>query len=331
MALPNGLVRPGEGRGKAGLGLFRMAWQDAPVVTERAHRTAHGPKRGLPRPRPSVGGRCHAPVYPLPRTVADEMASTGDKDMRTVRAWRSVVLVAFCAGWAAPPQAWAAGTAAPRAKPKADDLMVETSASVTITSTQSKFVDAAVTVPVSGKAGQDGWRVKVEALTGQYDYKAASGRTTTASKTQLTGLVGYEWTWNNARLGLFAGPTLGNTSVSPADPARRDAGVDVGGKLVAQAWWQPTKNTMASGYASYSTLSDAYYLHAKAGYAVFANVYAGPEVAFLGDDTSSQWRVGAHLTGLQLGPIQVSVAGGYLKDHGGKAGTYATVDMRGAF
>lgn len=225
----------------------------------------------------------------------------------------------------------APASAAPRAKPKADDLVVETSASVTITSTQSKFVDAAVTVPVGPKAGLDGLRVKAEALAGQYDYKAASGRTTTASKTQLTGLVGYEWTWTNARFGLFAGPTLGNTSVSPADPARRDTGVELGAKIVAQAWWQPTARTMASGYASYSTLADAYYLHAKAGYAVFGNVYVGPEVALLGDDTSSQWRLGAHFTGLQLGPVQMSVAGGYLKDQSGKAGTYATVDVRGAF
>lgn len=250
--------------------------------------------------------------------------------MQMARACVGVALVALGAGWAAPSQAWAAD-AARRARPKADDLVVETSASVTITSTQSKFVDAAVTAPVSGKPGQDGMRVKVEALAGQYDYKATSGRTITASKTQLTGLVGYEWTWNNARVGLFAGPTLGNTSLSPGDPARRDTGVDVGAKFVAQAWWQPTAKTMASAYASYSTLQDSYYLHAKAGYAVFRDIYAGPEVALLGDDTSSQWRLGAHLTGLKLGAVQMSVAGGYLKDQNGKAGTYATVDMRGAF
>ena len=238
-----------------------------------------------------------------------------------------VVALGVAAAWASP----SCASAAPRPKPKADEIVVDASASITITSTQSKFVDASVTVPVGPQAGLDGLRVKVEALAGQYDYKAASGRTTTASRTQLSGLVGYEWTWTNARFALFAGPTLGNTSLAPTDPARRDTGVSIGAKLVAQAWWQPTQKTMTSAYASYSTLSDAYYLQARAGYAVFGNVYAGPEVVLLGDDASSQWRAGAHLTGMRLGPVQVSVSGGYLREQNGKAGTYATVDMRGAF
>ena len=44
-----------------------------------------------------------------------------------------------------------------------------------------------------------------------------------------------------------------------------------------------------------------------------------------------QWRVGAHLTGFKMGPVQLGLSAGYLNDRKLGSGLYTVVDGRIAF
>ncbi len=88
---------------------------------------------------------------------------------------------------------------------------------------------------------------------------------------------------------------------------------------------------MMSAYGSYSTAYDAYYARFRAGYSLFGLGYIGPEVAVLGDDFYNQTRVGAHLTSMQLGAVQVGVSGGYVWERAYKDGYYGALELRTGF
>ena len=88
---------------------------------------------------------------------------------------------------------------------------------------------------------------------------------------------------------------------------------------------------MFFAYGAYSTIYNAYQARAKWGFETVGRIYVGPEVAILGDDYYRQWRLGAHLTGFQLGAFQYGVSAGYLNDKDGKGGAYGSLDIRAVY
>ena len=102
-------------------------------------------------------------------------------------------------------------------------------------------------------------------------------------------------------------------------------------KAVLEAYANPTDATMMSAYGSYSTAHNAYYTRLKGGFALFDRTFIGPEFTALGDDFFNQWRLGAHLSGFQLGMLKFAVAAGYVHDRVQKSGFYTSLDVRTAF
>ena len=137
--------------------------------------------------------------------------------------------------------------------------------------------------------------------------------------------------WNWGSLGTYVGANVRENTVPSNDSTNSSLGTRVGFKAAVDAYLLPAPATMMSAYGSYSTAYDAYYARFRAGYSLFGFGYLGPEVAVLGDDYYNQTRVGAHLTAMQLGAVQVGVSGGYVWERAYKDGYYGTLELRTGF
>ena len=223
---------------------------------------------------------------------------------------------------------WYTGAPAPKA---AEDWIVSLDASTTVTTSNSVFANVGGTAAINGTLRDSGIRAKVEALAGTYQYRTDAGVKVTGEQVEGAALLGYEWIWREAKLAGYVGLAVRSTSLSIADPANPVVGTSYGLKTAVDFHARPTEKTMVSAYGSFTSNDKAYFTRFRAGYRIGDGVYLGPEVAFLGNDFYNQWRVGAHLSGLQLGPIQASVSAGYQYDREQKAGAYGAVDLRAQF
>lgn len=102
-------------------------------------------------------------------------------------------------------------------------------------------------------------------------------------------------------------------------------------KTVFSLYARPTDETMAYTQVIYSTISEAYQAQAKVGLKIPLGMYLGPEVKFSGQTGSYQTRVGAHASGITLGPVVVSLSGGVLRDEQLGRGQYFSVNLYTSF
>ena len=79
---------------------------------------------------------------------------------------------------------------------------------------------------------------------------------------------------------------------------------------------KPTQSTTLNAQASYSTALNEYYSQLDMGYAIAKDLYAGPLLAFLGDDRFEQGRVGGKFSGIKFGSAELGLDAGYLEDLG---------------
>jgi Cellulose biosynthesis protein BcsS len=221
---------------------------------------------------------------------------------------------------------------APAAVVPPTDWLVAIDVSGTATSNHTDFLYGATTFALGSTLQQSGLRLRLEGLGGTYGFEQAPTNVTTTGKQYEGGaLIGYQQVWNWGSLGTYVGANVRENTVPSSDPSTSSLGTRVGFKAAVDAYLLPAPATMMSVYGSYSTAYDAYYARFRAGYSVFGFGYLGPEVAVLGDDFYNQTRVGVHLTSMQLGALQVGVAGGYVWDRAYKDGYYGTLELRTGF
>ena len=141
--------------------------------------------------------------------------------------------------------------------------------------------------------------------------------------------MGYGFEGDNYSINLLAGANAANHMLSDIDPDNSVQGTAIGAKVRGDAWVNPTDNTLTYGEAEYSTAFRTYYAKTKVGFDITngKHIFLGPEVAALGDERSSQWRVGAHLTQLKFGDVQVDVSAGYSNDNTVGAGAYTHTEL----
>ncbi|GJE29971.1 hypothetical protein LDDCCGHA_0134 [Methylobacterium oxalidis] len=213
-----------------------------------------------------------------------------------------------------------------------DSWAVAVDGSTSVTSNSSAFGSLTVTASPGGPPTQSGVRVRVEALAGTYSYpgQAVASRVT-GYQQEGALLTGYEWIWRDAALAGFIGFNVRSNQLSIPDPGNPVVGTGVGLKVAGSFYANPTDRTMVSAYGSYSTKFNAYYSRFRVGYMVADGVYIGPEALFLGDDFFRQYRVGAHLSGVTFGPVQMSIAAGYVNDRVQGSGYYSSVEARAKF
>ncbi len=215
--------------------------------------------------------------------------------------------------------------------PAKRDEWIVTDGSTSVTSHGSVFVSTGVTAALNGKLQQSGARVRIEAMAGSYGYTNDAGTHVNGRQVEGGALIGYEWIWREARLAGLVGLSVRNTTLSITDPGNPVVGTSVGVKGSLDFYTRPTDNTMVSAHGSFSSNDMAYYTRFKAGYRIGSNLFVGPEAYVMGNDFYSQWRLGVHLTGMQMGPVQAGISAGYLHDREQKGGAYGTFDLRAQF
>jgi hypothetical protein len=172
---------------------------------------------------------------------------------------------------------------------------------------------------------QSGIRLSVFGLGGVYEYHGGSGEEFKGRFASVDALVGYSHVFGNGAVTLAIGANYQNHRVRPFDPNNSVQGGELGFKVQADLWVNPTPVTLIYMLGSYSTAFNTYYAVGRLGYDFFGNqVFFGPEVGGLGNDRTDQVRVGAHVTGFRLGSGRVTVSGGWLHERGEGDGAYAS-------
>lgn len=205
--------------------------------------------------------------------------------------------------------------------------------SVEATTQRSLYAALIGTIAPFAKMEESGARLRLGGVLGRFSYIASGAGIGRVDGRQEDGfaLVGYEWASRTGTFAIYGGLEAQNTTLSKVDPANSVHGGSVGGKIEAEFYVNPTSFTMISGVASFSSVHNGYYGRLKAGVAITERIFVGPEVIVLGDAFFSQYRFGAHISGVQLGMLQVGVSGGYLRDRIRGSGAYGLLDARVGF
>ncbi len=169
-------------------------------------------------------------------------------------------------------------------------------------------------------------------LVGRYKYHGGDGEGFTGNFVAADALVGWSKVFDNGAFTLSVGGNYQDHRLKPSDPSNSVVGSKTGFKVQADLWVNPTERTLIFMLGSYSTAFDTYYAIGRFGYDFTGSeVFFGPEVGGLGNDRTDQLRVGAHLTGIKLGPGKVTVSSGWMRERGEGGGWYAAGNIDFSF
>ena len=101
----------------------------------------------------------------------------------------------------------------------------------------------------------------------------------------------------------------------------------IGSALMSEVFHQnryPTERTLVYALGSYSTAFNTYYAVGRLGYDFLGNgVFFGPEGGGLGNDRTDQFRLGAPLSDIKVGPAKLTISGGWMRERTEGDGWYS--------
>ena len=126
-------------------------------------------------------------------------------------------------------------------------------------------------------------------------------------------MVGAEWLTNilpgwrikrgNAEFKVFMGPEIQNHYLRPDDSAKRLRGYSYGLRVAAEAWYEPTAETMIAADVSLSSIATSNSARAAYGWRVLeemlGGIYSGPEFQYFGSNGYRHSRLGMHVTSMK--------------------------------
>jgi hypothetical protein len=170
---------------------------------------------------------------------------------------------------------------------------------------------------------QSGVRISVFGLGGKYEYHGGAGEEFRGRFASVDALIGWSHVFGNGAVTLAIGANYQNHRVRPFDANNSVQGGELGFKVQADVWMNPTPQTLVYALGSYSTAFNTYYAVGRLGYDFTGRqIFFGPEVGGLGNDRTDQLRVGAHLTGIPFAGGRATVSGGWLHERGEGDGAY---------
>jgi Cellulose biosynthesis protein BcsS len=175
---------------------------------------------------------------------------------------------------------------------------------------------------------QSGIRLAGFGLVGDYHYHGGDGEPFKGRFVAADALIGWSHVFINGAWTLSVGANYQDHRVTPFDASNSVQGDKVGFKVQGDIWVNPTPRTMIFALASYSTAFSTYYAVGRFGYDFLGTrVFFGPEVGGLGNDRTDQFRVGAHLSGLMVGPGKVTLSSGYMRERDEGDGWYFAANI----
>ncbi len=177
-----------------------------------------------------------------------------------------------------------------------------------------------------GGLNNDGFITRLFVSRGVERYDAGSKRFNT-DIVRAAPLAGWRFKQNDFEIKVFAGPELENRLLTPDVPGAAFGGTHIGARVAAELWWEPMPEMMLSSAFSASTNATSHSARAAAGWRVFDQFWAGPEISASGDAFSQQVRIGAHVTGFRFDALEWSVAAGYVTDSFHRSGVYGRIGV----
>lgn len=220
---------------------------------------------------------------------------------------------------------------------RADDAAAPTSppvqkvavnSSFDTTSVGSTSVELHATFAPIGDINGTGFRLGLAAS--QSWYKVKPGTPPIFARGQNSEgdvFIGYNVGKDNWSLTALIGPAFGNQKQYDPNTTIDNVGV----KTLLSFYGTPTNTTMAYASTFYSTLFQSYNIDVKGGLKVFDMFYFGPEAILQGSNTYRQERLGIHLSGFTIGPIQLGVQSGAVRDLKLGWGEYLGANLYSAF
>jgi hypothetical protein len=138
-------------------------------------------------------------------------------------------------------------------------------------------------------------------------------------------LPGWRIKRGNVEIKVFAGPALESHALKPDIPADKLRGSHFGARIATELWWEPTPTMMVATAASATTIGSGYSARAAVGWSLLDRFWIGPEISASADGFSTQYRIGAHLTGFKTGPAEWSVGTGFVEDSFDRSGIYGRI------
>jgi hypothetical protein len=173
---------------------------------------------------------------------------------------------------------------------------------------------------------KDGFIARLFVSRGVERYDAGSQRyDTTIVRASL--MAGWRFKRDDFELKVFAGPELENRAQTPDVPAATYRGTHIGARVASELWWEPIPEMMLTSAFSASTNATSHAARGAAGWRVFEQFWAGPEISASSDAFSQQVRAGAHLTGYRLDALEWSAAVGYVTDSFHRGGVYGRIGV----
>jgi hypothetical protein len=185
---------------------------------------------------------------------------------------------------------------------------------------RSAFLSAGLKRALAGSLDRDGFiamggvGIGGAPVSGRFD--AADFRPTA----QAHAMLGYQWLFSRVAVSALLGPEV-DVEAESAD-ALRAARARFGVRGHAELWAHPTPETLATATVIAGSARAHLWSRISGGYAFWPGVFLGPEGAFYARDDYREWRLGAHVTGLTWGRLNIRFSGGLLQSNDDRTGAY---------
>jgi hypothetical protein len=172
----------------------------------------------------------------------------------------------------------------------------------------------------------DGFITRLFVSDGLERYDVGSKRFNT-NIVRAAPLAGWRFKQGDFEIKFFAGPELENRVLTPDIPTARFRGTHIGARVATELWWEPMPEIMLASAFSASTNATSHSARAAAGWRLFDQLWAGPEISASRDEFSQQFRIGTHLTGFRMAVFEWSAAAGYVQDSFHRSGAYGRIGI----
>ena len=173
---------------------------------------------------------------------------------------------------------------------------------------------------------REGFTFKVLVAGGQYGYESA-GTDVTGRYALASAMAGWRFKQDRLEATVFAGPDLQSHHLTPDDLGNRLRGGNVGLRIGADVWYQPSDAFMATSSISVSTIGPNYWARGAIGWYLFNRTWIGPELTALGGDRYHQIRFGIHATSLRTGAFEWSAGLGVARDSDDRNSAYVRIGV----
>ena len=128
---------------------------------------------------------------------------------------------------------------------------------------------------------------------------------------QASAMIGYQWILDRVFVAGFIGPEVDAQQPITLGEIPRLSHPRLGLRLQGELWAHPTENTLLAATVVAGTARGHLWGRTAFGYRIWNDVFIGPEASLSLTETYREWRVGAHVTGLQLGRFTHGFSGGW--------------------